>query len=202
MRDCVPDAIIVSPAQLGGERYNNRMNLLTHMNAPYQLLKVRVRFALVLSALSLCACITPYHVEVVQGNFVSSEQVQALRPGMTRNQIREILGTPLITSPFHADRWDYAFTIRRTGTPPQQRKLSVFFKVDQFDRVEADELPSESEFAARIDTQKINTSKLPRLEATEKELSAFKVKPQNTQPSEVDNAPASMNYPPLEAPRR
>jgi len=174
------------------------MKLLTNFNTAY------LRFIAIwglggaLTVLGLSACITPYHIEVVQGNFVSREQIQALRPGMTRNQIRDILGTPLITSPFHADRWDYAFTIRRTGTPPQQRKLSVFFKVDQFERVEADDLPSESEFAARIDTQKINTSKLPRLEATEKELSAFKNKPQSAQPSAADSAPATMNYPPLE----
>jgi len=53
---------------------------------------------------------TPYRAEVVQGNFVSKEQLQALRPGMSRKQVREILGTPLIASVFHADRWDYAFT--------------------------------------------------------------------------------------------
>ena len=76
--------------------------------------------------------VTPYRIEVVQGNFVSKEQLQALRPGMTRLQVKEILGTPLITSVFHADRWDYAFTIRRKGTQPQQRKLSVFFQNDVF----------------------------------------------------------------------
>ena len=165
-------------------------------------MKAFARLGFVLIALALSACITPYHMEVVQGNFVSREQVQALRPGMSRNQIREILGTPLITSPFHADRWDYAFTIRRSGAEPQHRKLSVFFKIDQFDRVEADDLPSESEFAARIDTQKINTSKLPKMEATEKELNAYKNKAKPTKPSETDNAPASMNYPPLEGPAR
>ncbi len=185
----------------GGESYNNQMNLLTNFNTAYPRVKALTWLGLVFSLLNLCACITPYHIEVVQGNFVSSEQVQALRPGMTRNQVREILGTPLITSPFHADRWDYAFTIRRTGTQPQHRKLSVFFKVDQFERIESDDLPSESEFAARIDTQKINTSKLPRLEATEKELSAYKAKPQPAQPSDSDSAPASMNYPPLEKSR-
>jgi outer membrane protein assembly factor BamE len=165
-------------------------------------MKTLAALSFVLTALSLSACITPYRMEVVQGNFVSREQVQALRPGMTRNQIREILGTPLITSPFHADRWDYAFTIRRSGTEPQHRKLSVFFKIDQFDHVEADDLPSESEFAARIDTQKINTSKLPKMEATEKELNAYKNKAKPTKSSDTDAAPASMNYPPLEGPAR
>src|SRR5215471_11672708 len=57
--------------------------------------------------------VTPYKVEVVQGNFVSKEQVEALKPGMTRQQVREILGTSLLVDVFHADRWDYVFTIRR-----------------------------------------------------------------------------------------
>ncbi len=59
--------------------------------------------------------VTPYKVEVVQGNFVSKEQVEALKPGMSRQQVREILGTSLLTDVFHSDRWDYVFTIRRQG---------------------------------------------------------------------------------------
>jgi outer membrane protein assembly factor BamE len=51
----------------------------------------------------------------VQGNVVTSEQVARVKPGMTRAQVRDILGTPLLTDPFHADRWDYLFTIRRQG---------------------------------------------------------------------------------------
>src|SRR4029079_6304680 len=59
--------------------------------------------------------ITPYKIEIVQGNFVSKEQVAALKPGMSRQQVRDILGTPLVTSVFHADRWDYVFTLKRQG---------------------------------------------------------------------------------------
>ncbi len=174
------------------------MNIFPNFSGSLRPLKLRLAFALLAAAISLIGCISPYHIEVVQGNFVSREQLQALSPGMTRNQVRDILGTPLITSPFHADRWDYAFTIRRQGAAPQQRKLSVFFTVDQFQRVEADELPSEAEFAAKIDTQKINTSKPPKMEATEKELNAFKIKPSTPPSSPSEGVPASMNYPPLE----
>jgi outer membrane protein assembly factor BamE len=94
--------------------------------------------------------VTPYRVEVVQGNFVSKEQVQALRVGMSRNQVKDILGTPLIASVFHSDRWDYAFTIVRKGTKPQQRQVSIYFKDDLYARFDGDDLPSESEFAERI----------------------------------------------------
>ncbi|MEN9888571.1 MAG: outer membrane protein assembly factor BamE precursor, partial [Pseudomonadota bacterium] len=91
-----------------------------------------------------------YVPEVVQGNVVSREQRQYLRPGMTRAQVRDVLGTPLVTSLFHADRWDYAFTIRRQGVPAQQFHLAVFFHGDVLSRVEGDDLPSEVEFVQRL----------------------------------------------------
>ena len=142
--------------------------------------------------------ITPYHSEVVQGNFVSKEQVQALRVGMSRNQVKEILGTPLIASVFHADRWDYAFTIRRQGTKPQQRKLSVFFKNDVFERVDAQDLPSEAEFAERIAVPE-DRKTVPRLQATPEELEKFrKSEPSIKQPEPVPSGEPRKSYPPLE----
>jgi outer membrane protein assembly factor BamE len=142
--------------------------------------------------------VTPYRAEVVQGNFVSKEQVQALRPGMNRNQVKDILGTPLIASVFHADRWDYAFTIQRKGTQPQQRKLSVFFKNDLFDRVDAQDLPSEAEFAERISVPE-DRKAVPRLQATPQELDKFNQKnPANPASVVAPVKAAPKNYPPLE----
>ena len=144
--------------------------------------------------------ITPYRSEVVQGNFVSKEQVQALRVGMSRNQVKDILGTPLIASVFHADRWDYAFTIRRQGTAPQQRKLSVFFKNDLFDRVDAQDLPSEAEFAERIAVPD-DRKTVPRLQATPEELEKFrKSEPavKQADPLPVTPTEPRKSYPPLE----
>ena len=91
----------------------------------------------------IASVITPYKIDVVQGNFVSREQVEALQPGMSRQQVREILGTPLVTSLFHADRWEYVFTIKRPGEEPQTRKLTVFFKGDALERSEGDTTPTE-----------------------------------------------------------
>ena len=65
--------------------------------------------------------VTPYKVEVVQGNVVTSEQAALIKPGLTRSQVRDILGSPLLMDVFHADRWDYIFTIRRQGAEPQRR---------------------------------------------------------------------------------
>lgn len=119
---------------------------------------------------SAVQAITPYRVEVVQGNFVSSEQVAALKPGMPREQVRSILGTPLLTDVFHSDRWDYAFSIRRQGVESIQRRLTVFFSGDTLDHVVSDEMPSEQEFVQQIDTHAKDKVKIPPLQATPEQL--------------------------------
>ena len=144
--------------------------------------------------------ITPYKVEVVQGNFVSKEQVEALQPGMSRQQIRDILGTPLVTSVFHSNRWEYVFTIKRPGVDPQVRKLAVFFQGDSFARAEGDEMPSESEFVASLQGMK-GKPKVPQLEATEAQLAKYPAR-QNDDRAEASNSnlpPAAASYPPLES---
>ncbi len=144
--------------------------------------------------------ITPYKVEVVQGNFVSKEQVQALQPGMSRQQVREILGSPLLTSVFHADRWEYVFTMKRKGVPEQTRKLAVFFHGDSFDRAEGDEMPSEEEFIASLSKPK-GKLKIPPLEATPEQLAKYPGRhdAQDETGSTAPSAPAvQRNYPPLE----
>ncbi len=137
----------------------------------------------------------PYVPEVVQGNFVSKEQRQAISAGMARAQVKDILGTPLVTSLFHADRWDYAFSIRRQGVPPQSFQLTVFFKNDVVTSVQGGDLPSESEFVERLVVQR-KAASVPNLQATEEDLKKFpapKVEG-NVQPT----APLPASYPPLE----
>ncbi|MBA3773294.1 MAG: outer membrane protein assembly factor BamE [Ramlibacter sp.] len=150
----------------------------------------------------LAGAITPYKVEIVQGNFVSKEQVEVLKPGMGRQQVRDILGTPLVSSVFHADRWDYVFTIKRQGVAPQARKLAVFFKGNALDRFEGDEMPSEAEFVATLDSKRKN-ARVPLLEASEESLQKFSSgrTPAAAQPAPAASAPAAA-YPPLEAPAR
>lgn len=165
---------------------------------------VRHRFlpALVLlTALSGCSFLTPYKVDVLQGNVVTREQVQALKPGMAREQVRDILGSPLLTSVFHADRWDYVFTLKRQGQAPQLRRLAVFFKDGTLQRHEADELPSEEEFVSTLDARRGKGSKPPVLEATEEQLKAFaeRNKPLSPPtPASAASAPATTNFPPID----
>ncbi|QET00635.1 outer membrane protein assembly factor BamE [Cupriavidus pauculus] len=96
--------------------------------------------------------ITPYRINIVQGNFVSREAASQLREGMTRDQVRFLLGTPLLTDVFHGNRWDYVFSFRRGSTPVvQQRRYTVFFQDDKLVKFGGDELPSEYELIAEID---------------------------------------------------
>jgi outer membrane protein assembly factor BamE len=144
----------------------------------------------------LASVITPYKIDIVQGNFVSREQADALKPGMSRTQVRDILGTPLLTDIFHADRWDYVFTFKRQGVEPQARRVTVFFKGDVLDRTEADALPTEAEFVASLDSGR-KSGQVPVLEATPESLKAAAVTPVKTTESKpLPALPAS--YPPLE----
>ena len=169
----------------------------------------RVRLLLLIVAcLGLAACsnldgasnrivglVTPYKIDIVQGNFVSKEQAAALKPGLTRIQVRDILGTPLLTSVFHADRWDYVFTFKRQGLAPQSRKLTVFFSGDTLTRFEADELPSEVEFVKSLDSGR-TSGPLPSLQMTDEAIRQLPVPAQAAAPKPLPPLPAS--YPPLE----
>lgn len=94
----------------------------------------------------------PYVPDVVQGNFISSEQYAKLQLGQSREQVRQILGTPLLASYFHANRWDYIFEFKRAGKPiAKDRRVTVFFEGDKLVKFQGDALPTEVEMVAEID---------------------------------------------------
>ncbi|HEX6361563.1 MAG TPA: outer membrane protein assembly factor BamE, partial [Albitalea sp.] len=143
--------------------------------------------------------ITPYRVEIVQGNVVTKEQAEAVKPGMSRAQVRDILGSPLLTDVFHVDRWDYVFTIRRQGAEPQRRNIVVLFEGDVLKSIDTGgELPAEREFVASIDTFKTRRN-APPLELTDAQIQRLAVprRPAAPAPDAPASAPARA-YPPLE----
>lgn len=148
----------------------------------------------------LLGIVTPYKVEVVQGNVVTKEQLAAVRTGMSRAQVRDILGSPLLMDIFHADRWDYVFTIRRQGAAPQQRQVTVRFDGDALKSIDAPELPAERDFVASIDTFKTSRN-APPLELSEAQLKSLPM-PKSPPAAAAAAAPAATdqprNYPPLE----
>jgi len=154
---------------------------------------------------SIVDTVRPYRVEVVQGNFVSKEQVEALQKGMTRQQVREVLGTPLVSSIFHGDRWDYVFTLKRQGVPPQQRHLTVLFESEKLASWDGDPMPSEAEFVSALEKHKGN-GKVPPLVATEEQLRAASTKGAQARPAApAPSAPTGTpptSYPPLESTTR
>ena len=109
----------------------------------------RIASALAL-VLALASCgvpripgITPYKPEIQQGNYVSQEMVAQVKPGMTREQVRNLLGTPLLTDIFHADRWDYVYWREDAWGKREMRKLAVFFMNGKLVRVEGDIVASQ-----------------------------------------------------------
>jgi outer membrane protein assembly factor BamE len=122
--------------------------------------------------------LTPYRVDIQQGNFVSKEMVAQLRPGMTRDQVRFVLGTPLLNDMFHANRWDYEFRLIKGNGELMTSRVSAFFKDDLLEHFEGgDNLPTESEYLSLI----AGSYKGPMPELSDTKGSAGK--PGNTPPS-------------------
>lgn len=115
---------------------------------------------------SLFGFLKPYRIDIQQGNFVSKEMVAQLRPGLTRDQVRFVLGTPLLTDMFHSNRWDYDFRLAKGSGEIMTSHISVFFKDDLLERVEGGEnLPTESEYLTLITNAKVGAK--PSLSDTE-----------------------------------
>ncbi|MDX5363510.1 MAG: outer membrane protein assembly factor BamE [Pseudazoarcus pumilus] len=90
-------------------------------------------------ALLLSGC-SAYRIDVRQGNYVDQEMVAQLRKGMSRDQVRFVLGSPLVVDMFRENRWDYVYRFTEGWGDPQTRTLSLFFVDDKLDSVEGDVL--------------------------------------------------------------
>jgi len=107
-----------------------------------------MRLLIILSAaLALSACkqnvelpsvISPYRIDIQQGNVVTQEMVAKLKAGMTRSQVRFVLGSPLVTDMFHSDRWDYIYLMQKQGKAEERRRLTVIFDGDKLLTLEGD----------------------------------------------------------------
>ncbi|MBJ2348710.1 outer membrane protein assembly factor BamE [Pseudomonas sp. SAICEU22] len=97
--------------------------------------------------LALAGCSFPgvYKIDIQQGNVVTQDMIDQLRPGMTRRQVRFIMGNPLLTDTFHADRWDYLYSLQPGGGERQQERISVIFNAnDQLVSLSGDFMPGVS----------------------------------------------------------
>jgi len=86
-----------------------------------------------------------HKITIQQGNIVTQEMVDQLKPGMTRNQILFIMGDPVIRNPFNKDRWDYIYFINAPGFPEEQRKMSLYFENDRLASFSGNFTPTDTE---------------------------------------------------------
>jgi outer membrane protein assembly factor BamE len=127
------------------------------------------RLALLLIAFALSACswlpgVGIYKLEINQGNYVTSDMAEKLRLGQTKNQVRAVLGTPLVADAFHGDRWEYVYILEQRGRVVEQRRFSVFFEDDKLARWGGDELPPSAAQVARIEFERSGTPAAPMSE--------------------------------------
>ena len=106
----------------------------------------------VLLATAICGCssvpriVNEYKIDIQQGNVLTQEMVSQLKPGQTKDQVRFILGTPVLMDMFHANRWDYVYRLQKGSTGvAETRKFSVFFDADgKLSRVSGDVTPAQA----------------------------------------------------------
>jgi outer membrane protein assembly factor BamE len=96
------------------------------------------RLILAGAAASLLGGCMVYRVDVYQGNLLEARQIEQLRPGMTKRQVTLVMGSPSISSPFHADRWDYTASVQKRRGQPEVRTFSLYFERDALVRMEGD----------------------------------------------------------------
>ncbi|NKB35237.1 MAG: outer membrane protein assembly factor BamE [Pseudomonadales bacterium] len=84
-----------------------------------------------------------YKISIPQGNIITQDMVDQLRPGMSKRQVTFVMGTPLVRDPYHQDRWDYIYSFQPGGGQRGQERISVFFVDDQLVNFEGDFVPTE-----------------------------------------------------------
>ena len=122
-----------------------------------RLLALRFALPVLLAALALSGCATMtapfdnwmpyisqfgvYKIDINQGNFISQDMVDKLKEGQSKQQVRLVLGTPLIASAFRDNRWDYVYEFQKNGRVREHRQFTVYFTDDKLVRWEGDEMP-------------------------------------------------------------
>lgn len=107
-----------------------------------------MRIKLLVISMLLASCsntlsITPHKIEIRQGNLITWEMREKIKVGMPRTQVQAILGTPLISDPFHAGRWDYVYRLEQGGKLLEQQRLTLYFDGDHLARIDDSNMPAQ-----------------------------------------------------------
>jgi len=100
-----------------------------------------------------------YKIDVRQGNLVTQEMINQLRPGMDKRQVTFILGTPLLVDPFHKDRWDYFYNLKTAGIQTKQERVTVFFTDNKLVNLKGNFKPSNQFQPMMINTEVVDVPK-------------------------------------------
>ena len=172
-----------------------------------------LRYLIIIAALAFTACgtalpsIKPFKLDIQQGNVVTSKMLLQLRPGMTKSQVRYIMGTPLIQDSFHGNRWDYVYQMREQGKIIEQRRVILDFENDLLAKVRGDVAPSAGDKAAtesgaaNIGTRSVNPTNQPVEKSTLDKLKFWKkdeIKPAEPTKPANEAAPTTETKHPVE----
>ena len=83
----------------------------------------------------------PYRISIPQGNYLNQQMLDQVREGMSREQVRLAIGTPLLSDPFHPDRWDYVFRFQYPNGDAEVRRVTIRFEGDSVSKIDAEKLP-------------------------------------------------------------
>lgn len=118
-----------------------------------------MRLSILVLVLFLSACsyipMAPsvYKIDIQQGNVVTPEMVSRLKPGMSRSQVRFVLGTPLVADVFHPNRWDYVYRFQKAGKLTEQRHVTVVFENEVLKNIEGDLVPATESVAVEVKSE-------------------------------------------------
>ncbi len=143
-----------------------------------------------------------YRMEIQQGNFVSQEIVSQLKPGMSKDQVRFVLGTPLIADSFHADRWDYVFRRQRANSSElEERKIAVFFEGDKLKRIDGDITPAANADPAAVKLPGAQPAPAPGTPARPGPAAKTAAEPARPASSAAAGTPGAAPAPPADKPQ-
>lgn len=100
-----------------------------------------MRFIPLLLIFALAGC-APYKMDIRQGNFITQEQREQLKLGMSRLQVQMTLGTPMLDDPFHANRWDYVYRLEQKRELVDKQRMTLYFEGDKLIRIDDSDMPS------------------------------------------------------------
>lgn len=145
--------------------------------------------------------VTPYRINIQQGNFISQEMLARIQPGMTPEQVRFALGTPLLSDIFHAGRWDYVFRLQKPNGQVTNNRVIIYFEDNRVSRILSDPLPDETQYLqtiagpapkkAKAEPRQAEEDNSPKTENTAVEsAAALPVATPPTVPDETETQPA------------